>query len=102
MCAKHVHSFLGLVWYLSTFLPNLATHTSVLDKLTMKECDKKFPQWSHWHQVCQELDGSWMLGVSRTVVLWKQEFSGTRVKGSDESAELKLDRRWEESGIVKK
>ena len=27
--------------------------------------------------------------------LWKQGFSGSRVKGSDESAEIKLDRRWE-------
>ena len=34
-----------------------------------------------------------MLGVSKTVVLWKQGFSGTRFKGSEESTELKLDRR---------
>ena len=35
-------------------------------------------------------------------MLWKQGFSDTVVKGSDESAKLKLDRREEESGIVKK
>ena len=46
--------------------------------------------------VCQELDGSWLLNVSNAVVLWKQGFSGTMVRGSDESAELKLDRWWEE------
>lgn len=41
-CAKHVCSFLGLVQYLSAFLPNLAQHTSVLDELTTKDCDKVF------------------------------------------------------------
>ena len=49
--------------------------------------------------ICQELDSSWLLGVSKTVMLWKQEFSGTMVKESEESTKLKLDRRWEESGL---
>jgi hypothetical protein len=49
-CAKHVRSFLGLVRYLSAFLPNLAEHTTVLDELTMKECDRKFPAWTTQHQ----------------------------------------------------
>ena len=49
-CAKHVHSFLGLVCYLAAFLPNLAQHTNVLDKLTTKECDKVFLPWSEHHQ----------------------------------------------------
>ena len=31
--------------------------------------------------------------MSKTVILWKQGVSGTRVKGSEESVELKLDRR---------
>ena len=46
---------------------------------------------------CQELDGSGLLGVSKTVMLWRQWFSDTMVRGSEESAKLKLDRRWEES-----
>ena len=41
--AKKVQSFLGLVQYLTTFLPKLADHTSVLNHLTRKECDKAFP-----------------------------------------------------------
>jgi hypothetical protein len=49
-CAKHVHSFLGLVCYLSAFLPNLAEHTGVLDELTMKECNRNFPAWTTQHQ----------------------------------------------------
>ena len=53
-CAKHVHSYLGLVHYLLTFLPNLATHTTVLDELTTKECDKCFPPWSKHHQTAFE------------------------------------------------
>ena len=50
-CAKHVRSFLGLVQYLSSFLPNLAQHTSVLDELTTKDCDKNFPPWTDQYQV---------------------------------------------------
>ena len=53
-CAKHVRSFLGLVRYLSAFLPNLATHTTVLDELTTKECDKSFPPGSKRHQTAFE------------------------------------------------
>ena len=49
-CAKHIRSFLGLVRYLSVFLPKLADHTSILDELTTKECDKNFPTWSERHQ----------------------------------------------------
>jgi hypothetical protein len=49
-CAKHVRSFLGLVRYLATFLPNLAQHTAILDELTTKECDKSFPSWEPKHQ----------------------------------------------------
>jgi hypothetical protein len=49
-CTKHVCAFLGLVCYLSTFLPNLAQHTSVLDELTTKACDKNFPPWTDKHQ----------------------------------------------------
>jgi hypothetical protein len=49
-CAKHVRAFLGLVRYLSVFLPKLAIYTSVLDGLTTKDCDKKFPPWSDRHQ----------------------------------------------------
>ena len=49
-CAKHVRAFLGLVRYLSSFLPHLAEQTRVLDELTTKECDKSFPQWSVRHQ----------------------------------------------------
>ena len=48
--ATQVRSFLGLVRYIAVFLPNLATHTGVLTKLTYKECDKHFPTWEPKHQ----------------------------------------------------
>ena len=45
-----VRSFLGLVCYLSAFIPNLAKFSTVLDKLTKKKCDKNFPPWKPYHQ----------------------------------------------------
>ena len=49
--AKQVWGFLGLIRYLAVFLPKIAEHTTVLDKLTKKECDKHFPPWTTQHQV---------------------------------------------------
>jgi YD repeat-containing protein len=48
--ASDVQSFLGLVRYISNFLPNLAEHTVLLTPLTMKDCEKHFPAWSTEHQ----------------------------------------------------
>ena len=48
--ASDVRSFLGLVLYLSAFLPKLANFTIILDELTRKECDKNFPGWTDRHQ----------------------------------------------------
>lgn len=42
--ATEVRAFLGLVRYLSSFLPSLADWTRVLTPLTEKTADKKFPQ----------------------------------------------------------
>ena len=41
---------------------------------------------------CQERDDSGLLCVSQTVFAVKQRVSDTRVRGSEESAKLKLDR----------
>lgn len=48
---KQVCRFLGLVCYLANFLPKIANHTTILDKLTRKECNKDFPPWTTCHQV---------------------------------------------------
>ncbi|GLB45013.1 putative retrotransposable element tf2 155 kda protein type 1-like [Lyophyllum shimeji] len=48
--AKHVRQFLGLVRYISAFLPALAEHTSVLTPMTRKECNSDFPPWTAEHQ----------------------------------------------------
>lgn len=42
--------FLGLVCYISSFLPTLAEHTVVLTPLTKKECNGAFPTWTAEHQ----------------------------------------------------
>jgi hypothetical protein len=47
---KEVRQFLGLVRYLGAFLPHLAIHTEILNKLTTKQCLKLFPSWTHEHQ----------------------------------------------------
>ena len=52
--ASDVRSFLGLVRYLSVFLPNLAKFSGALDELTRKECDKNFPGWMPRHQAAFE------------------------------------------------
>jgi hypothetical protein len=45
-----VHSFLGLVRYISCFLPKLADYTCILTPLTTKEARRDFPTWSTHHQ----------------------------------------------------
>src|SRR6202522_1105084 len=47
---KEVQQFLGLVKYLNTFLPHLAVQSSILLRLTTKECAKKFPPWNDTYQ----------------------------------------------------
>ena len=48
--ASEVRGFLGLVRYISVFLPKLADHTCILTPLTTKEAKKSFPQWTAVHQ----------------------------------------------------
>jgi hypothetical protein len=45
-----VRRFCGLVRYISAFLPNVTTHTHVLQELTTKDCDRHFPEWTSRHQ----------------------------------------------------
>ncbi|RXW11428.1 hypothetical protein EST38_g14427, partial [Candolleomyces aberdarensis] len=60
--ATDVRKFLGLVCYLASFLPNLAKHTEVLFRLTTKDCDAEFPEWTAEHQ--RAFDGIKELVVS--------------------------------------
>ena len=43
---NEVRAFLGLVRYLNAFLPRLAVQSNILSRLTTKECDKQFPEWT--------------------------------------------------------
>jgi hypothetical protein len=52
--AKHVQQFLGLVRYITAFLPTLAEYTAVLTPLTQKECNSSFPAWMGNHQAAFE------------------------------------------------
>jgi len=47
--ATNVHAFLGLVCYISVFLPRLADYMMVLTPLTTKEARKCFPNWTAEH-----------------------------------------------------
>jgi hypothetical protein len=48
--AKHVRQFLGIIRYISAFLPGLAEHTAILTPLTKKECNATFLAWTSDHQ----------------------------------------------------
>ena len=52
--STEVRQFLGLVRYISVFLPKLSQHTAVLMELTHKDCDKNFPLWETKHQTAFE------------------------------------------------
>src|SRR6202522_3846523 len=43
-------SFLGLVRYVSSFLPKLADHSAALADLMTKSADKSFPSWTPEHE----------------------------------------------------
>ena len=48
--ATDIRSFLGLVWYISIYLLNLAGHMCVLTPLTSKATKTVFPVWMNEHQ----------------------------------------------------
>jgi len=48
--ATDVRAFLGLVRYISVYLPKLAEFTTVLSPLTTKDVEKQFPTWTAAHQ----------------------------------------------------
>src|SRR6202050_4221237 len=48
--STEVSAFLGLVHYITDFLPNLAKRTHILTPLTHKMADKLFPSWDDCHQ----------------------------------------------------
>jgi hypothetical protein len=50
-----MQSFLGLVHYISAFLPKLAKHTLVLTPRTTKEAKKDFLLWTPVHQEAFEV-----------------------------------------------
>lgn len=48
---KDVCKFLGLVQYLTVFLPRLVEYRTVLMPLTTKEAQTDWPGWTDWHQL---------------------------------------------------
>jgi len=48
--AMQTCAFIGLVRYLSAFLPGLAEHTGALADLITKDADRRFPKWNEKHQ----------------------------------------------------
>ena len=49
-CVKDVRQFLGLVRYLNAFLLKLAMQSDILNRLTWKDCNEKFPEWTQKYQ----------------------------------------------------
>ena len=52
--ATEVWAFIGLVRYISVFLPKLSDHTGKFADLITKDSDKCFPPWSEDHQLAFE------------------------------------------------
>lgn len=48
--AKKVRQFLGLIRYLNAFLPQLALPSDILNRLTWKDCNERFPEWTQKYQ----------------------------------------------------
>ena len=61
--ATQTRAFIGLVRYLSAFLPGLSTHTGALSDLITKDADRNFPKWTDTHQLA--FDGIKKLVSSR-------------------------------------
>ena len=59
-----VHSFLGLVCYISWFLPKLVDYTCILTLLTTKDAQCDFPAWSTEHQAAFD-------AIKALVVSWE-------------------------------
>src|ERR1700721_2899463 len=62
-----MRGFLGIVRYVSSFLPKLADYTTILTGLTTKEAKKNFPEWTPEHQAA--FDGIKALVVSRECLM---------------------------------
>lgn len=101
---KNVRSFLGLILYVSSFLPHLAEHTAILTPLTSKEWDNNFPEWSDAHeQVFKKIKRLVCLaGVLGTIQV---DSPGTIFVTTDASnlrtgAMLSIGKIWETSWLV--
>jgi hypothetical protein len=59
--ATQTRSFLGLVRYVSAFIPKLADHSAALSNLITKSVDKQFPPWTAEHERA-------FIGIKETLV----------------------------------
>jgi Reverse transcriptase (RNA-dependent DNA polymerase) len=64
MSATNMHAFLGLVRYVSAFLPGLAEWTAKLTPLTSKDTNKLFSKWTTDHQVAFDRIKDLVLGAN--------------------------------------
>ena len=77
--ATDVRSFLGLVQYISAFLPNLADHTVVLTLLTTKDAHKHFPQWTDAHDFAFQTIKALVCGADCLTVIDHQSPGDNRI-----------------------
>jgi hypothetical protein len=80
MTTTNVRGFLGLTRYITTFLPALAEHMSVLTLLTTKEYDWESPPWTAEHQAAFEHIKDLVLSADcLTIVNYKDKASNIYV-----------------------
>lgn len=104
--ASDVRSFLGLVRYISAFLPRLAEHTAILTPLTTKDAQASFPSWSPSHQ--RAFDSIKALVTSRECLTTinhqhlgsNRVFVTTDASGYGTGAMLSVGTTWESSRPV--
>ncbi|KAJ3568702.1 hypothetical protein NP233_g5537 [Leucocoprinus birnbaumii] len=99
--AKEVRGFLGLVRFLASFLPQLAKYTQILNRLTEKECDYDFPEWTEAHQAAFDgikqlvLSADCLTVIDHTLMPEYRVFVTTDASDTRMGAMLSFGKTWE-------
>ncbi|KAJ3561342.1 hypothetical protein NP233_g10248 [Leucocoprinus birnbaumii] len=104
--AKEVRGFLGLVRFLASFLPQLARYTQILNRLTEKECDYEFPEWTEAHQTAFDgikqlvMSAECLTVIDHTLMPEYRVFVTTDASDTRMGAMLSFGRTWESARPV--
>lgn len=104
--AKEVRQFLGLVRYLAAFLLQLARHTAILNKLTDKDSELQFPEWTAAHQAAFQgikdlvLSSDCLTVIDHALMPEFRVFVTTDASDTRSGAMLSFGKMWETSKPV--